>query len=216
MGITKILLFALVALPIWSAEQVLLRTGFAIRCESHTSDGETVFLQTGSGVVSIKASEIAGFELEEVFAQPILALTISTAEIPKSQPVLTTKELIDNAARTYGIPASFIHSVVQAESGYNVNALSPKGAIGLMQLMPATAKSLGADPNDPKQNVEAGVRHLTDLLFRFKDDPEQLRKTLAAYNAGLGAVEKYNGVPPYQETQLYVEKILNRYNYLRK
>ena len=151
----------------------------------------------------MKASEIAGFEPEMTFAKPIqrVAAAAALVEAPTPKPVLSAKQMIENAALTFGIPASFIHSVVQAESGYNVNALSPKGAIGLMQLMPATAKALGADPMDPAQNVEAGVRHLTDLLVYFKNDPEQLRKTLAAYNAGLSAVEKYKGVPPYLETQ---------------
>ena len=175
-------------------------------------------LETSSGILSMQASEIAGFEPEMTFAKPVahVAAVAVVVEAPKPKLVLSAMQMIENAALTFGIPASFIHSVVQAESGYNVNALSPKGAIGLMQLMPATAKALGADPMDPAQNVEAGVRHLTDLLVYFKNDPEQLRKTLAAYNAGLGAVEKYKGVPPYLETQMYVEKILHRYNSLRK
>ena len=200
----------------WAAEQAVLHTGFTIRCLSHTTEGDIVLLETGSGVLSMKASEIAGFEPEMTFARPVTPVAVVMVEAPKPKPVLSPKQMIENAALTFGVPASFIHSVVQAESGYNVNALSPKGAIGLMQLMPATAKALGADPMDPAQNVEAGVRHLTDLLVYFKNDPEQLRKTLAAYNAGLGAVEKYNGVPPYLETQMYVEKILHRYNSLRK
>ena len=202
--------------PLWSAEQALLKSGFSIRCQSHTIEGDVAFLKTGEGVVTIKISEIEGFEAEMRPSErkPIVESPVAVVAVPK--PVLSPKQLIEDKAKIYGIPASFVHSVVQAESAYQVNALSPKGAIGLMQLMPQTAKSLGADPMDPEQNVEAGVRHLTDLLVRYKNDPEQVRKALAAYNAGIGAVERYNGVPPYPETQMYVEKILRQYNALRK
>ena len=216
----KTLLFlSITGVAAWPAEQAILRSGFSIRCQSHTSDDDFVYLQTGTGVVTIKATEVEGFEAE-LSALPEAAVEVKPIAIVTPpqfvKPVLNTKQLIETKANAYGIPASFVHSVVMAESAYNVNALSPKGAIGLMQLMPATAKSLGVDPKDPEQNVDAGVRHLTDLLLRFKDDPEQVRKALAAYNAGVGAVDKYRGVPPYPETQMYVEKILHQYNNLRK
>ena len=220
MPVFKTLLFLLVmGVAAWPAEQAILRSGFSIRCQSHTTDDHFVYLQTGAGVVTIKATEVEGFETELNVPQPpgVDAMALATVvPMPPAKPVLNTKQLIETKANAYGIPASFVHSVVQAESAYNVNALSPKGAIGLMQLMPATAKLLGVDPKDPEQNVDAGVRHLTDLLLRFKDDPEQVRKALAAYNAGVGAVDKYRGVPPYPETQMYVEKILHQYNNLRK
>jgi soluble lytic murein transglycosylase-like protein len=90
-----------------------------------------------------------------------------------------------------------VHSVVSAESAYKTDAVSPKGAIGLMQLMPATAQSYGANPYDPSQNVEAGAAYLRELLIKYNGDA---RLALAAYNAGPGAVSKYNGVPPYAET----------------
>jgi soluble lytic murein transglycosylase-like protein len=91
-----------------------------------------------------------------------------------------------------------------AESGFQPWAVSPKGAIGLMQLMPDTAQALGADPRDPAQNVDAGARYLRDLLEKYNYG---LRHALAAYNAGPGAVDKYNGVPPYRETINYVGRI---------
>ena len=216
----SLLFLSLTALTVWPAEQAILRSGFSIRCQSHSVEGDFIYLQTGAGVVTLKAVEVEGFEEEFIapFAQsgsnPIPIPVPSP--LPVVKPVLNTRQLIETKANAYGIPASFVHSVVQAESAYNVNALSPKGAIGLMQLMPETAKSLGVDPMDPEQNVDAGVRHLTDLLLRFKDDPQQVRKALAAYNAGVGAVDKYRGVPPYPETQMYVEKILHQYNNLRK
>src|SRR6202035_663862 len=97
---------------------------------------------------------------------------------------------------------------VKAESGYNTAALSPKGAIGLMQLMPGTAQVFNADPHDPAQNVEAGAAYLRELLIKYDGDA---RRALAAYNAGPGAVDKYNGVPPYAETQTYIERVLRNY-----
>ena len=93
---------------------------------------------------------------------------------------------------------------MKTESGFQLNAVSPKGAIGLMQLMPGTAQTLGADPNDPLQNVEAGARYLRDLLVRYDGG---LWHALAAFNAGPGAVDKYKGVPPYAETVRYINRI---------
>src|SRR6185295_14303946 len=107
-----------------------------------------------------------------------------------------------------GLPAKFVHSVVAAESGYKADAVSPKGAIGLMQLMPATAQTFGADPHDQAQNVAAGTAYLRELLIKYNGDP---RLALAAYNAGPGAVDRYNGVPPYRETQTYVDRVLRKY-----
>ncbi len=91
------------------------------------------------------------------------------------------------------------------------NAVSPKGAIGIMQLMPSTAKALSADPADPEQNIDAGTRLLRELLLKYSGD---VAKALAAYNAGEGAVDKYQGVPPYRETQTYVDKVIR--NYIRQ
>ena len=88
------------------------------------------------------------------------------------------------------------------------NALSPKGAIGVMQLMPATAKAMDADPNDTAQNIDAGTRLLRELLVKYDGD---VVKALAAYNAGPGAVDKYHGLPPYRETQMYVNKVIQDY-----
>jgi soluble lytic murein transglycosylase-like protein len=90
----------------------------------------------------------------------------------------------------------------------NAKALSPKGAIGVMQLMPATAQGLGADATDPEQNIDAGTRLLRELLIKYNGD---VVKALAAYNAGSGAVDKYQGLPPYRETQSYVDKVIKDY-----
>ena len=119
-------------------------------------------------------------------------------------PAPTPQELADAAADRYGLPRELVRSVMAAESGFKRAAISPKGAIGLMQLMPGTAQSLGADAYDPAQNVDAGARYLRDLLEKYNYG---LRHALAAYNAGPGAVDKYNGVPPYRETIDYVGRI---------
>jgi soluble lytic murein transglycosylase-like protein len=113
-------------------------------------------------------------------------------------------ELADAAADKYRLPRWLVRSVMARESGFHPEAVSPKGAIGLMQLMPETAGELGVDPNDPAQNADAGARYLRDLLARYD---WQLWNALAAYNAGPGAVDKYKGVPPYRETIDYVSRI---------
>ncbi|KML32573.1 lytic transglycosylase domain-containing protein [Rossellomorea marisflavi] len=117
--------------------------------------------------------------------------------------------IISRAAERYGIPAKLVHSVVKQESGYNPEATSHAGAAGLMQLMPGTARGLGVtDIYDPEQNVFAGAKYLKQMLVKYDGD---MKLALAAYNAGPGNVDKYSGVPPFQETQNYVRKIMDSY-----
>ena len=119
---------------------------------------------------------------------------------------------IQKYSKEFGIDENLVRGVVKAESGFNPNAKSPVGAMGLMQLMPATAKSMGIDnPYDAEQNIKGGVKYLKGLLDRFGGDKE---KAVAAYNAGAGAVNKYGGVPPYKETQNYVKRVLGYQNEL--
>jgi len=118
--------------------------------------------------------------------------------------------IIKTCSDKYGVSASLIKAVIRAESGYNPNAVSHKGASGLMQLMPGTAKSLKVSNSfDPKDNVEGGVKYLRFLLDTFKGD---VSLALAAYNAGLSKVAKYGGIPPYAETRNYVNKVLSYMN----
>lgn len=151
-------------------------------------------------------------EAEPVFkvdAPPIIPFGSLTSK--KTAP--TTKEeilsLIDKTAQKYGIDEKLVRAVVKQESGFNPNAKSKAGALGLMQLMPQTAKGLGVnDPLDPAQNIEGGVKYLKSMLDKFNGNTIL---ALAAYNAGPNAVNKYNGMPPYKETQNYVRSILGQY-----
>ena len=119
-------------------------------------------------------------------------------------------QIINSCAVQYGVDKSLVKAVIHAESGYNPNAVSPKGASGLMQLMPNTARSLKvANSFDPADNIRGGVRYLKFLLDTFKGD---VTLALAAYNAGLSRVARYGGVPPYAETRNYVAKVLSYKN----
>jgi soluble lytic murein transglycosylase-like protein len=116
------------------------------------------------------------------------------------------KDLVERLAARYGVDTRLAHAVVKTESNYEPRAVSRKGAVGLMQIMPAVVAEYSvADPFNPEQNVDAGMRHLRGLLDRFSGD---VRIALAAYNAGAGAVAKYGGIPPYRETQDYVQRIM--------
>jgi len=199
----------LISLAAEAGEIAVLASGMQLRIQRHEIVGDRVKLYTGSGVTEMAAAGVVEYEQFEDPAPPAPAFAPPVPAAPK--PRLSPRELVDQAATRHGVPAEFVHLVARAESAYNPKALSPKGAIGLMQLMPETAAHLKVDPHDPEQNAEGGVRLLKELLIRYQDHPDQLRRALAAYNAGEGAVAKYGGVPPYRETQQYVHKIVEQY-----
>ncbi len=178
-----------------------------------------VRLYSQSGVTEMPVAAVTGYEQEPTVAPvaavvaPVPVAPVVTAPVAIS---LNPKEMTRAAAKVEGIPAQFIESVMATESAYRLNALSPKGAIGLMQLMPGTARTLGADPHNPQQNVAAGARYLRELLVKYEKNPDQVLRALAAYNAGPGAVDRYKGIPPYPETIAYVRRVLKTYERLQR
>jgi len=195
------------ALPLAAAEYVVLTSGtllYADRCEMLA---ETARLYRGEGWIELPRAVIARVEPVERPAAP--AGQVSAApELPLPPPELVRRTAVRLGGEEF---AALVDSVARVESGYRPDAISPKGARGLLQLMPETAQRLGADVEDPASNVEAGTRLLRDLLLKYKEHPYQLRLALAAYNAGPGAVQRYGGVPPYREPLQYIERVLREF-----
>lgn len=181
------------------SELVHLKNGFSLEAQSHTEQDGMLVLQVGSGTVTLAQSEIDSIEIVSRPAVP-----------PKKEPEPNsdTEKLLADAAQAYGVDPAFVRSVAQIESGLRQAAISPKGAMGLMQLMPATAATLQVNPNEAAANASGGAHYLRELLLRYKGDSVL---ALAAYNAGPGAVQKYGGAPPYEETRRYIVKVLQEY-----
>jgi Transglycosylase SLT domain len=221
-----IALFAMAALPCFAAEVAVLRNGFSIRHERREIVGDTTRLYVtadGASFVDVPTAEIEHFEVAP-------AEDISGSRLPASgniakSPLLANParsgasglngasnldDLVNSASGRYRLDPDLVNSVIKAESGFNTRAVSPKGAQGLMQLMPGTASQLGV-PNafDPQANVEGGAKYLRELLERYDFD---LVKALAAYNAGPQRVEQFGGVPPYYETRVYVARVVRDFN----
>ncbi len=200
-------LVCLLAVTAQAAEYAVLHTGARILAESRQTVGARVRLVTaGGGTIEIPASAVARFEPAET--------PPSTATNPPSKPAepeKTLDQLIDEFANRARLHPALVHSVIAAESAYDEDALSPKGAIGLMQLMPQTAAELQVDPHRPEENIRGGVAYLQQMLERYRGRDNQLVLALAAYNAGPGAVDRYNGLPPYNETRAYVRRVLTRF-----
>lgn len=198
------------ALPVHAADLVTLSTGAQMTVQRAECGGAAAacVLHVDGGRIELPASAI---ERIERLPEPVRAPEPqAAAQAPERQPE-DPRTLVTEAALRHGLPPEIVHAVAWAESAYQPDAVSPKGALGVMQLMPQTAAQLGADPRDVRQNIEAGARLLRDLLLKYQNTPNPVRRALAAYNAGAGAVERYNGVPPYRETLSYVERVIERY-----
>lgn len=200
----------------FAGESAVLISGSRLHVDRHEIDGPKVRLYNGTGYIEMDAARVQCFEADELLpsehptdpaAVPIPPAV--TIPVPADSPALTPQQLADAAADKYGLPRHLVRSVILAESAFQPQAVSPKGAIGLMQLMPGTAATLGVNPHDPVQNVDAGARYLRDLLLKYDG---LLWHALAAYNAGPGAVAKYKGVPPYRETINYINRIDRDFN----
>ncbi|MBZ5635417.1 MAG: lytic transglycosylase domain-containing protein [Acidobacteriia bacterium] len=194
----------------FGGEYVVFSSGLKLRADRHEQSGSVIRLFHNGGVMEIPVALVSGFEEEEVLApEPITAVVAPVIRTESAAPAaLDPKEMVRDAARRSGLPPEFVESVALVESGFRPGAVSPKGAMGVMQLMPGTAKTLGADPHDTAQNIDAGTRLLRELLVKYDGD---VVKALAAYNAGEGAVDKYQGMPPYNETRWYVKKVIDAY-----
>lgn len=204
---------ALLAIPAFATDLAILHNGFSVRHERRENLGAVtrLYLSVGnSSYVDIATNQIERFEKD--LAPPITPVSVAPlAGAPPLKPKpQNLNEVINAISDRHHLDPDLISSVIHAESGFNPRAVSPKGARGLMQLMPQTASKLGVvNSFDPGANVEGGTRYLSELLQRYNFD---LVKALAAYNAGPGRVEQYRGVPPYYETRVYVAKIVRDFN----
>ena len=181
----------------------------------HRFPRTTPHVRSSKSIQFLIISLFVFFNFTDLGFSRVMAPVVSAAEveaIPADIPLSGDCDLdwiIYRAGQKAGVDPRFIHAVINQESKYNTKAVSPVGAQGLMQMMPATAERFGLkDPFDPAANVEAGTKYLKWLLKRFDGD---VSLALAGYNAGEGAVDKYKGVPPYSETQNYVKKIVSKY-----
>jgi hypothetical protein len=186
------------------AELVFFSTGRSLSVKAHRVEGDSlVLLLRGGGEIVCERSVVARLEPDEVpYPEPEPAVRAETSQA--SDPGAPYGEVINQIAAEQGVDARLVRAMIQVESGYQQRARSKKGATGLMQLMPETARRYAvADPYDPRANIEAGVKYLKSLLERFS-----LTLALAAYNAGEAAVLRFGGVPPYPETRDYVSRIV--------
>ena len=193
---TALFLALLLTLPCFS-ETIYLTTGFSFKAQSHVLQGNSIVLHTATGTLEFPQSQVAQIETDEKISSPA----------PSTKPTLP--DLLRAAASSEGLEPELVESVARVESGLRPDAVSPKGARGLMQLLPATMAELGTGARDAAGNALAGSQYLRELLIRYHGD---YVLALAAYNAGCGAVAKYHGVPPYPETVQYILKVLREYH----
>ena len=220
---------ALAALPCFAGEVAVLKNGFSIRHERREVVGDVTRLYVnadGSSFVDVPTVEVDHFEAapetvgfpsfgknakDKTGGSRVMAAGSGSPSFGfASRSTANLADVVNEASGRYRLDPDLVSSVIKAESGFNVRAVSPKGAQGLMQLMPGTATQLGV-PNafDAQANVEGGTKYLRELLEKYNFD---LVKALAAYNAGPQKVERFGGVPPYYETRAYVARVVKDFN----
>ena len=201
-----------------AADLAVLRNGNSIRHERKEILGAVTRLYLGAtkdGYVEIPTEQIDHYEKDTAPPPKVATANVQRSVVvtPQRQEALTQEglnQVVSGAGARNQIDPDFIRSVIKAESGFHQNAVSRKGALGLMQLMPGTAAEMGiTNPFDPKSNVEGGTKYLRDLLVKYNFD---VNKALAAYNAGSKRVDQYHGIPPYYETQAYISRIIKDFN----
>jgi hypothetical protein len=211
------------AIPAHAAEHITLRNGFDLTCDHRQSIGDHVRLymdRTSASFVEVPASDITATEtVPDPPAAPHAETNAATATPATLRPATTApktlspaemQEVLARAGSRHNVDVDLLASVVRAESGGHVRAVSRAGAQGLMQLMPGTAAELGVhDTFAPGENVDGGSAYLDALLTRYHDN---LALALAAYNAGPAAVDRWHGIPPYRETRLYVARVIREFN----
>ncbi|HMD34202.1 MAG TPA: lytic transglycosylase domain-containing protein [Vicinamibacterales bacterium] len=204
--LTSLVVVFLAASAPAQAELVYFANGRTMSIKSHRADGESLVLVLRAG--------------GEIVCQPSAIARIAPDEVPYPEdlppappapvaavPTVPYGEIIDKVSAAQGVDAKLVRAVIQVESAYQQRAKSRKGAMGLMQLMPETARQYAlVDPYEPESNIEAGIKHLKSLLQRFA---QNVPLALAAYNAGEATVRRFGGMPPYPETRAYVTSILN-------
>lgn len=202
-------LFLLLAMGAGAEEMLqsflVLKSGQRIAYDSLIREGETLFLRSGGTSLMISSAEVA----------PAAPVVLPAATGGRAVPEPVARLIAPNAGK-HNLRPELIQAVMEVESGYQVKAKSRVGAIGLMQLMPQTAKHLQVNAHDPAQNVEGGARLLDMLVTKYEGRRNGLALALAAYNAGAGAVDRFGGIPPYKETREYVVKVIRRFRELVK
>jgi soluble lytic murein transglycosylase-like protein len=189
--------FAAIAAAPARADYAVLKSGMRLHITGYVTENGRVKLAVDGGTVEVLAADLVNIEPEDVFpANPAAPL-----------PSIPFADLIRSAAKKHGLDETLVAHVIAVESNFNPRAISRKQAQGLMQLLPQTAARFAvADVFDPAQNIEAGTSYLKELLDRYRGD---LKLALAAYNAGPEMVERYGGIPPFPETQSYVQKVVS-------
>lgn len=205
----RLLTLLLIAWTVCTADTVVLRSGYRLSVQGHeASDGTIRLLMPNGGWIAVLEADVDRIEPEIPQPRP-------EPPVVRGDPTSDESDALERAIARFsaeaGLPPGLVRAVVWAESDFQQGAVSPKGAIGLMQLMPETAAELGVNPQDSEQNLQGGTAYLRQMLDRFEGDPEQLLKALAAYNAGPGQVARHGGIPPFPETAAYVRRVVRRY-----